>query len=180
MDHQPTTTTTTTAREESELNPEAISLLSLERQLAFRRVSPRLAARWRAQQQLQQQEDKEEGDTEPKVVQCVEQSSLQQLQQQHDLWDNLEDVDERDSEGQPQQQQQPNGFLALATRFVIMKKTCILMYISMMTLLVSLLGYLAPLMKYFKLNVSPKLVDKLNETSELLHFVNDTFYEEGF
>ena len=50
----------------------------------------------------------------------------------------------------------------------------------MMTLIVALLGYLAPLMKHFKLNVSKNVATKVNDTVQFLQFVNETFFEEGF
>jgi hypothetical protein len=150
-----------TAREEQ------VQLLSLERQLTFRRVSPRLAARWRAIQ------------VEERV--------------QHP--DDLEAVDGEEQEHQqpdppPPPPQEPQGrtarLFAAFNRILAMKKNCLIMYISVLTLIITLLGYLAPLAKYFKLHFSKTFVDNmktlfgahLNDTVDFYAFVNSSVLEE--
>ena len=153
-------------REEEEEEEEIVTLLTLERQLPFRRISPRLAARWKCQQLRQQNADVNHD-------------------RKHEEEEFQLGEDNPDSEGQ---RQQPEGeierkskgrvFLLLKKIFEA-KKTCILMYISLLTLILTLVGYVAPMAQHFKLHLPNSMLEPFarffNVTVDVQSFLNSTF-----
>lgn len=145
---------------------EEIQLLSLERQLPFRRVSPRLAQRWRQQQQQQD------------AIQVDQDVALEV-----DGGGGAEPghADEADEQGPRQRQQQPAPKIETTIEHCVrVKRTCILMYISLLTLLITCIG---PILQMLQLVNMESVLAKvrnflnldLNETVHVVHtFVNDS------